>query len=383
MIIGIDGRSLIAAKTGIGVYTDRLLRGLAEKNGLSIKMYLPMPFLNPRKRTSAVERIAAGHPGAKVRVHAFPVPEMQNWIWGRFDLPAIETYLGKIDLFHATSFVMPPLKRAKGVMTVYDLTFMLFPEYHSRGTQTVTRDIQRYIDRSDCIIAISEHTKRDIVERLKVPEHRILVTLLAADERYRVINDRACVKTVMTRYGIDREYILYTGTLEPRKNIPALIRSFHVLKQEMKIPHLLVLAGRKGWLYESIFEEVGNLGMASEVVFTGYVPDDDLPFLYNGADLFVYPSLYEGFGLPPLEAMACGCPTVTSDSSSLPEVVGDAGLMVNPNSSADLVEAMARVLMEPGLAEALRNKGLARAARFSWDRCVQETLDIYSRVTGK
>jgi glycosyltransferase involved in cell wall biosynthesis len=123
--------------------------------------------------------------------------------------------------------------------------------------------------------------------------------------------------------------------------------------------------------------------MASEVVFTGYVPDDDLPFLYNGADLFVYPSLYEGFGLPPLEAMACGCPTVTSDSSSLPEVVGDAGLIVNPNSSADLVEAMARVLMEPGLAEALRNKGLARAARFSWDRCVQETLDIYSRVTGK
>ena len=165
--------------------------------------------------------------------------------------------------------------------------------------------------------------------------------------------------------------------------MPALVRAFCQLKQETGIPHRLVLAGKKGWIFESIYTEVEQLGLQDEVIFTGYVPDEDLPYLYNGASLFAYPSFYEGFGLPPLEAMACGCPVVTSNTSSLPEVVGDAGLMVDPLRSDELAGAMARVLEDSDLAAAMRTKGLARAATFSWERCARETLSIYRDVTGK
>jgi len=268
-------------------------------------------------------------------------------------------------------------------MTIYDLTFMLLPGFHTRETQSFSKAIRRYVERSDCIIAISEQTKRDIVEHLGIPADRIRVTLLAADERYRVIDDRGVIEPVLTKYGIASEYILYAGTLEPRKNVPALVRAFHALKRERHIPHRLVLAGKKGWLYDEIFAEVSTLGLDADVIFTGYVPDEDLPLLYNGASLFVYPSLYEGFGLPPLEAMACGCPVITSDISSLPEVVGDAGVMINPRSCDDLAGAIARVLEDSNLAGIMRAKGLARAATFSWDRCARETVAIYRDVSGK
>ena len=341
-----------------------------------------MPFLNPRKQQRALEQVAADYPGSDIRVHAFPPPKIQRWIWGKFDIPAIETYLGDIDLFHATSFIMPPLKRAKGVLTIYDLTFKIFPEYHAKGMQAFTRDIQRYVDRSDCIIAISEHTKRDVMEYLGIPEERIRVTLLAADEQYRVIDEPEAIKAVVGTYGIDREYILYTGTLEPRKNIVSLVRAFDVLKKESGIPHRLVIAGKKGWLFDNIFSTVEDLGLLDEVIFTGYVPEEDLPYLYNGASLFAYPSKYEGFGLPPLEAMACGCPVVSSNTSSLPEVVGNAGLMVDPERTTDLAEAMLKALSDSSLRGSMRSRGIERAAMFSWKRCARETLDVYRHVTG-
>ena len=221
------------------------------------------------------------------------------------------------------------------------------------------------------------------MEYLGIPEERIRVTLLAADEQYRVIHGVDAIKAVVGSYGIDREYILYTGTLEPRKNIVSLIRAFDAIKKESGIPHRLVIAGKKGWLFDDIFSAVEELGLVDEVIFTGYVPGEDLPYLYNGASLFAYPSKYEGFGLPPLEAMACGCPVVSSNSSSLPEVVGDAGLMVAPEQTNDLArEAMLKVLSDSSLRDSMRCRGLERAAMFSWKRCARETLDVYRCVTG-
>ncbi len=373
----------MARKTGIGVYTDRLLSGLSEYDDLALKCYLHLPSRQADQGRKVLDDIARTHPTVELVTRTFPRPKIQRLIWSYSDLMPIEAILGPVDLFHGTSFIMPPCRSAKGVLTIYDLTFMLFPAYHDRGMQAVTRHIRRYAGRSDCIIAISEHTKRDVMEHLRIPEERIRVTMLAADERYRVIDDAAATSAVLTKFGVDREYILYTGTLEPRKNIPALIRAYAALKEEMAIPHRLVLAGGKGWLYDGIMESVRTLGLEKDVIFTGYVPDGEMPYLYNGAAVFAYPSFYEGFGLPPLEAMACGCPVVVSSSSSLPEVVGDAGLTVDPHRPEELAEAIGKVLTDGSLRSALREKGLRRAAAFSWKRCVAETLTIYQELLGR
>ncbi len=388
MIIGIDGKALLMQKSGIGIYTDRLLKSLLTISPeLGCKLYLPFSLrhlLWQREEQGAyLEGLREDFPErTELMARFFPPPKLQRWLWSFSERFPVEGVLGEMDLYHATNLVLPPRRKAKGILTIYDLTFILFPGHHGRGMQALTRDIRTYIGRADCIIAISEQTKRDVVALLGVPAERVVVTLLAADERCRVIEDRALVERVVGRYGVGRPYILYTGTLEPRKNVPTLIRAFHALKQEMGIPHRLLLAGRKGWLYDEVFAVVKRLGLTEEVIFTGYVPDDDLPHLYNGADLFVYPSLYEGFGLPPLEAMACGCPVVTSNTSSLPEVVGNAGLMVDPTRVDDLAEAMGRILGDASLASDLRAKGVSRAAHFSWQRCAAETMAVYRQVTG-
>lgn len=389
MIIGIDGRSLLTDKTGVGVYTDRLITGLlASDNTINCKLYLPLPlklgFAGGKAKGALLRRIAANYGGrVELTTVEFPPQKLQRMLWRFISSPAIESALGNIDVFHATSFIMPPLKFAKGVLTIYDLTFMLFPAFHGKGMQAFTRDIRNYANRADCIIAISKHTKRDIMEHLQVPEERIRVTMLAADERYRIVNDPDSITSVKSKFGIDGDYILYTGTLEPRKNVPALIRAYSQLRNEARITHRLVLAGKKGWLYDEILESVRTLGLERYVIFTGYVADEDMPYLYNGAELFVYPSFYEGFGLPPLEAMACGCPVVTSNTSSLPEVVGGAGLMVDPYRPEELAEAMGRILEDSELRSELRERGLKRAAEFSWRRCAEETLAVYRELSGK
>lgn len=385
MVIGIDGKPLLMQKTGSGIYTDRLLAAISSLDErLSFRVYLPFSLAQlGREAARYTEELQQQHTDrVSFAGSCFP-PKLRRWVWQHSNMMPMERIIGEVDLFHATNLVMPPLRRAKGVFTVYDLTFMLFPDFHVKGMQSFARETKRSAERADGLIAISEHTRQDAIEHLGIPAERIKVTLLAADERYRVIHDREPVAAVAAKYGIDREYILYTGTLEPRKNVPALVRAFHQLRQETKLPHRLVLAGRKGWLYEQIFAEVAELGLTDEVIFTGYVPDEDLPFLYNGASLFAYPSFYEGFGLPPLEAMACGCPVVTSNRSSLPEVVGEAGLLIDPDRADDLAAAMVRVLSDRELAADMRSAGIARAAGFSWERCGRETLAIYEDVTGR
>lgn len=382
MVVGIDCRSLLAVKTGIEVYIDRLLHGLAHYDGLTLKCYLPLPLMGSEKKRRSLAKIAQAYPRLELVTHSFPPPKIQRLLWSYSDLMPVESIIGDVDIFHSTSMIMPPLRKGKGVLTIYDLTFMLFPEYHLKRIQTFTRHIPKFVRRSDCIIAISEHTKRDIIENLHVPEERIRVTMLAANERYRVVDDPDAVACVKSKFGIDGDYILYTGTLEPRKNVPALIRAYAQLRNEAKIPYRLVLAGKKGWLYDEILESVRTLRLEKDVIFTGYVADEDMPYLYNGAELFVYPSFYEGFGLPPLEAMACGCPVVTSNTSSLPEVVGGAGLMIDPHQPEELAEAMWKILDDGGLRLELRERGIRRAAEFSWERCAKETQAVYRELSA-
>ena len=198
------------------------------------------------------------------------------------------------------------------------------------------------------------------------------------NERFKPLNQKE-VAEVKQKYNLDFPFILFVGVLQPRKNIPTLIKAYYKLKKE-GIKDKLVITGGKGWQYKEIFETVERLNLQKEVIFTGHIPDDDLPKLYNAADLFAFPSLYEGFGIPPLEAMACGIPVITSNTGSLPEVVGDAGIMVDPYDIDGLAKAMYEVLNNEGLKEEMVKKGLERAKMFSWKKCAKEVLDVYEEA---
>jgi glycosyltransferase involved in cell wall biosynthesis len=269
--------------------------------------------------------------------------------------------------------------KQKCIITVYDLTPLLFSETHEKGRVLMHKYLFPLIlKKSDKIISISHHTKNDIIKHFKIPEDNIKVIHLAANENYKPLNENE-INNIKQKYNLNYPFILYVGTLEPRKNIPTLLKAFYKLKKQ-GIKHKLVITGKKGWKYKSIFETIEKLNLQKDVIFTGYVPDEDLPALYNAADLFVYPSIYEGFGLPPLEAMQCGTPVITSNTSSLPEVVGDAGIMVNPYDVDELANKMYEVLTNDGLREELSKKGIERAKLFSWKKCAEEHLKVYEEV---
>jgi glycosyltransferase involved in cell wall biosynthesis len=383
MIVGLDGQALFSPTSGIGVYVRRLVENiLALEPDVNFQLHVPVPAkrLFAANRDGAGSELAVRYSGrVSVYERRFPPARALRWLWRSSNFLPLDATMTDIDIYHGTNFVVPPLSRVPSVVTIFDV-IMLLPEF---GVSMFRREeLQRYIDRADAVICISDHTKNDVINFFKVPEEKMRVTLLAADERFAPIADHDAVSRVTKRLGIEGEYILYTGTMDSRKNILTLVRAFDMLKKEKRIDHKLVLAGKKGWLYEEILESVRTLGLEKDVVFTGFVADDDMPYLYNGAVLFAYPSLYEGFGLPPLEAMACGCPVVTSNTTSLPEVVGDAGLMVDPERPEELADAMGRIIEESELRAGLRARGLLRAAEFSWKRCAGETLEIYRSLKG-
>jgi len=287
-----------------------------------------------------------------------------------------------LDVVHDPTGVTPFLfgaGRARTVVTVHDV----FP-WSCPGTSTLLDTLiyrcwlPRLLPRVDAVITVSQASKADIVHYLKVPTDRVHVIYEGVDAAYRPLSN-AEVAMIRARYGLPEGYILFVGSVEERKNLRRLLQAYAWLR-ETGIQRTLIVVGPRKWKYSGILATLKELNLEEHVIFTGYVPDADLPALYSGADLFVFPSLYEGFGLPPLEAMACGVPVVTSNTSSLPEVVGDAGLMVDPYDVEALAEAMHRVLTDALLREELIHKGLERARQFTWGRAAQETIAVYQRV---
>jgi glycosyltransferase involved in cell wall biosynthesis len=261
-----------------------------------------------------------------------------------------------------------------------DLTPIRDPGWHLKGCREHwLREYEAMHAHGDVIVTFSEHTKRDVVEHLGIPAEKIHAIPLAAGAQYRPLEDRQEVARVLQESGLrPGGYILSVGTLEPRKNHVQLIRAYHRLRERgVAEDQLLVLAGAKGWRYEAIFEEIDRLGLRSHVVHLGHYPR--LEVLLNGATVMAYPSLYEGFGLPPLEAMACGTPVLASNASSLPEVVGDAGRQVDPQDEEAMAEALGEIIADADLRSRMRTAGLARAQQFSWDRTAQQTLDALLR----
>ncbi|NIN63988.1 MAG: glycosyltransferase [Anaerolineae bacterium] len=284
-----------------------------------------------------------------------------------------------IDLFHATDHLLPRLSRVKTVFTLHDLIFQFYPEMHKPLNRWfLTLMMPRFLRAADAVIAVSECTKKDAVHFYGIEEAKIHVVYEGVNPSFRPAPPET-VGQMRRKYSLPDNFTLTVGTIEPRKNLTSLLEAYSALRQS-GVESKLVIAGKKGWLYEGFFRRLSELGLGDEVVLPGFVPDRDLPALYGAADLFVFPSFYEGFGLPVLEAMACGVPVVTSNTSSLPEVAGDAAVLIDPSSVDELVTAMRAVLENHELRAELRAKGLKQAARFSWEKAAKETLAVYSSL---
>lgn len=284
------------------------------------------------------------------------------------------------DLLHGLAYAAPLAAACPTVITVHDLSFMRFPAAFRPFNRTYLRLMTvAATRRASRVIAVSESTRQDVIRLCGVPAGRVTVVPNGVTEDF-CPADPAVVAAFRSRRGLPERYILFLGTLEPRKNLVRLVDAYAEWRGRNGAAVKLVIAGGKGWYYERVFARVQELGLADDVLFPGFVPAGELPWWYRAAECFVYPSIFEGFGLPVLEAMACGTPTITSDASSLPEVAGDAALLVGTEDTAGLAAALDRILSDPALAEDLRQRGLRRAASFSWQRTAAATAQIYRSV---
>jgi glycosyltransferase involved in cell wall biosynthesis len=297
-------------------------------------------------------------------------------LWEQAVAPIELARLG-IDVIHGPAYVLPLAAPCAGVVTVHDLSFLRLPGLFHRANQAYLATMTRLaVAAARRVIAVSASTRRELVELLGVPESKVTVIPNGVEPVFRPLPAHA-VAAFRTRAGLPEQFILFMSTLEPRKNVSSLVRAYAELRHRHDLPHALVLAGGKGWLYEAIFAEVQALGLEGQVLFPGYVPFDEQPLWYNAAAAFAYPSLYEGFGMPPLEAMACGTPVVCACTTSLPEVVGEAGLMVEPSDVSSLADALWQLVSDEPLRRRLRAAGPARAAQFDWRTIARQTFDVY------
>ncbi len=307
-----------------------------------------------------------------------------NAIVRKLTSPPIDIMLGsRPDLFIFPNFVRYPLPLgSRAIAVIYDLSFVLHSEHTARrNRQFLTRYVPRTINKSQHIITISQNAKDEIVQYYGADPDKISIVSPALDHEFFYPRPMAEIDAVTRKYAITKPYILYAGTLEPRKNIRGILDAYTSLPPEVRASYSMVLAGGRGWLDREIQAQLESLRHL-DIVTTGYVPDEDLPALYSGASVFVYPSFYEGFGMPPLEAMACNTPVIVADNSSLPEVVGDAGVLVDANDAASLAHHIEKVLGDPALADDLRRKGLERAKASTWDESARRLLAVINKVGG-
>jgi glycosyltransferase involved in cell wall biosynthesis len=289
----------------------------------------------------------------------------------------------QVDLLHCPKSAIPFWSPCPTVVTLHDLIPLRHPETEKFAARLYWRlQIPIAARRSSFIITDSEHARAEIIADFQIAPERIKAIMLGFNPAMLEWREPADAAAVRLKYGLPLGYILYVGTIQPRKNIDTLIEAYYRLTQQRKEMPKLVIVGRKGWLYDKLFARIAELGLVDKILFTGFVSDEELPYIYDGASAFAYLSLFEGFGLPPLEAMACGVPVITSNTTSLPEVVGDAGVAVSPADVDKVAAAIARVLDDAGFATLLGQKGRERARLFSWEAAAQKTLEIYRRVAG-
>jgi glycosyltransferase involved in cell wall biosynthesis len=367
--IGVNAHLLSLAlgyrSAGINWYIHNLLRRLPEADPeLEYTVFVgERGYSAPRSMRLQVSRLPTGRPPVRILWEQ----ALQPWAVRR----------AQVDVLHGPAFVGPLTSACPCVITFHDLSFLFFPQGFRKLNRSYLRTFSRLsARRARRVIAVSESTKRDLVKWYGLPAAKIDVVYNGVDTSFQPVPTDQ-VNAFRSREGLPERFILFVGTLEPRKNVARLIEAYARLPKG-RPP--LVLVGSKGWLYDEIFARVEALSLQGDVRFAGYVPVEALPYWYNAAELFAYPSLYEGFGLPALEAMACGTPVVTSTASSLPEVVGDAARLVDPGDVDALASAMEQVLADRDLRAQMREAGLAQSRHFSWETAARRTVESYRRA---
>lgn len=313
-------------------------------------------------------------------------PLSERWMtigWHRFYMPIpVEWFSGPIDLFHSPNFILPPTQAAtQTLLTVHDLSFLRHPQGALPSLRRwLEKVVPRSLKRADHVLADSDHTKQDLIDIFSVGPEKITVVGAGVEERFQPMTDPVALKTTQTRYHLPEKFILGLGTLEPRKNFVGLIKAYE--QSLVNQTHHLVIAGGKGWLYDEIFAAAKQSSVSAQIHFTGFVADDDLPALYTLADMFAYPSHYEGFGIPIIEAMACGTPVVCANNSSLPEVAGQAALLVEAHDIEALSQSLFRLSVDTDCRNLLINRGFLQAQKFSWDAAARRLLQVYQSLEG-
>lgn len=373
MRIAIDAHSVGAKLAGNETYAVNLIEALAEIDQVNkYTLYVT--------RREAIERFGGRWPNFAV-VRTLPHSPLVR-------IPvtlSAELRRHPVDILHV-QFTSPPLVPCPVVVSIHDLSFEHLPETFKRRSRMQLRlTVRRSARKAAHILALSESVRQDIIDTYHISPERITTIPLAASAHFRPISNEKELERVRHTYGIAGDYILAVGSIQPRKNLARLVRAYSCLRDQLpgvKLP-TLVLAGKKAWLYGETLHAIKQSGVGDQILLTDYVTETDLPALYSGALCFVYPSYFEGFGLPPLEAMKCGTAVIVGNRTSLPEVVGDAGLLVNPFDESEIAGALARLIDNPNLRRQLSVKGLERARKFSWQETARRTLEVYEQVANR
>ncbi len=357
MKVAIDIQTTLGKPTGFGFYVSNLVEALKKRTDKDLELELISPNYD----------------------RDFSTP--QRFYWDQFTYPKIAR-AKKVDILHQPCFSAPLSFNKPVVVTIHDIISLLFPETIPFASRMFYSKWMPFSYRkASKIITISQSTKRDIVRVLGIPESKITVIPLGFDKKMEERQSKNKIEEVKKKYHLPQNYLLHIGTLEPRKNLDFLIDVFaEVIQKDDKNDLHLVITGKKGWYYEGLFEKVKNLSLEKRVIFTGYIDEEDKAAIYQGARIFTFPSIYEGFGLPPLEAMAAGIPVISSNTSSMPEVIGDAGILISPYDKSAWVKAICDVDSSEKLRSEMIRKNLDQVKKFSWDKTAEKTIEIYTKV---
>jgi glycosyltransferase involved in cell wall biosynthesis len=377
MKIGIDASCLLTRRTGIGYFTQNLLGEMLSLNSPHEFHVFMNSYRHPLPKLPMLQK-------SNVHARHFRVPGpflINAWRYLRF--PPIELFTGFVDIFHSTTGYLPPQLRGKRIVTVYDLFFLKHPDLCDRlGGRYFAGIFPKRLPKYDHIIVPSNATKHDLLDLIKVEEEKVTVIYGGVDQqKFHVISDQSLLETVREEYCLPRNYIMSVCTIEPRKNIEGLLIAYRHLKEILYNPPKLVIVGQEGWDSSRIKGMVRQHNLGQDVLFTGYVPEEHLPVLYNAALLFVYPSLWEGFGLPVLEAMACGVPCLVSTTPALKEITEGAAMMMDPYNYYEMAERIKDLITSHREREEMLHKGLLHVQKFSWVLTAQKTLRVYEKIT--
>jgi len=363
MKITIDVQPVLGKKSGVGQYISGLIYGLGEVDHQNSYF---LSFFDFKRRGSMLSL-----PGSNfVHRKCFLPGRAVSILWKKFAWPSYNFFFGESDIFHFPNFIIRPVKRAKKIVTIHDVSFLRFPEYaEPKNLKFLKNEIRKTVEEANHILTDSRFTEEELIYFFPSAKQKVSTVHLGVDARFK--------PSRVTR----EKSILFVGNIEPRKNLPNLFKAFEIMKDRHRelSAYKITIAGMKGWLYEGIFKALENNKYKTDIHFLDYVPDEKLPELYAKASVFVYPSFYEGFGLPPLEAMACGTPVISARKASLPEILGDAVVWIDPNEPESISDALKRVLLDGALREELIKKGAEQSSKFQWRKTAAETLEIYKR----